>query len=92
MNVVSGSQLVVRLSNANGLKLTTPEGAEQLYTIKNEETSIKESDDVLTVAGGTADNSGTVSLDFAPDGEPKYAGVYTGTVMFSVSVEAASNP
>lgn len=92
VNVVSGSQLVVRLSNANGLKLTTPEGAEQLYTIKNEETSIKESDDVLTVAGGTADNSGTVSLDFAPDGEPKYAGVYTGTVMFSVSVEAASNP
>lgn len=92
VNVVSGSQLVVRLSNANGLKLTTPEGAEQLYTIKNGETSIRESDAVLTVAGGTADNSGTVSLDFAPDGEPKYAGVYTGTVMFSVSVEAASNP
>ena len=92
VNVVSGSQLVVRLSDANGLKLTTPEGAEQLYTIKNEETSIKESDAVLTVAGGTANNSGTVSLDFAPDGEPKYAGVYTGTVMFSVSVEAASNP
>ena len=92
VNVVSGSQLVVRLSNANGLKLTTPEGAEQLYTIKNGETSIQESDAVLTVAGGTADNSGTVSLDFAPDGEPKYAGVYTGTVMFSVSVEAASNP
>ena len=92
VNVVSGSQLVVRLSDANGLKLTTPEGAEQLYTIKNGENSIRESDAVLTVAGGTADNSGTVSLDFAPDGEPKYAGVYTGTVMFSVSVEAASNP
>lgn len=92
VNVVSGSQLVVRLSDANGLKLTTQEGAEQLYTIKNGETSIKESDAVLTVAGGTANNSGTVSLDFAPDGEPKYAGVYTGTVMFSVSVEAASNP
>lgn len=92
VNVVSGSQLVVRISNANGLKLTTQEGAEQLYTIKNGETSIQENDAVLTVAGGTADNSGTVSLDFAPDGEPKYAGVYTGTVMFSVSVEAASNP
>ena len=92
VNVVSGSQLVVRLSNANGLKLTTPEGAEQLYTIKNGGNSIQENDAVLTVAGGTADNSGTVSLDFAPDGEPKYAGVYTGTVMFSVSVEAASNP
>lgn len=92
VNVVSGSQLVVRLSDANGLKLTTQEGAEQLYTIKNGETSIKESDAVLTVAGGTANNSGTVSLDFAPDGEPKYAGVYTGTVMFSVSVETASNP
>lgn len=92
VNVVSGSQLVVRLSDANGLKLTTPEGAEQLYTIKNGETSIRESDAVLAVEGGTADNSGTVSLDFAPDGEPKYAGVYTGTVMFSVSVETASNP
>lgn len=92
VNVVSGSQLVVRLSNANGLKLTTPEGAGQLYTIKNGGDSIQENDAVLTVAGGTADNSGTVSLDFAPDGEPKYAGVYTGTVMFSVSVEAASNP
>ena len=92
VNVVSGSQLVVRLSNANGLKLTTPEGAGQLYTIKNGENSIQENDAVLTVAGGTADNSGTVSLNFAPDGEPKYAGVYTGTVMFSVSVEAASNP
>ena len=92
VNVVSGSQLVVRLSNANGLKLTTPEGAGQFYTIKNGGNSIQENDAVLTVAGGTADNSGTVSLDFAPDGEPKYAGVYTGTVMFSVSVEAASNP
>ena len=92
VNVVSGSQLVVRLSNANGLKLTTPEGAGQLYTIKNGENSIQENDAVLTVVGGTADNSGTVSLNFAPDGEPKYAGVYTGTVMFSVSVEAASNP
>lgn len=92
VNVVSGSQLVVRLSDANGLKLTTPEGAEQLYTIKNGESIVAEDNAVLTVAGGTANNSGTVSLDFAPDGEPKYAGVYTGTVMFSVSVEAASNP
>ena len=92
VNVVSGSQLVVRLSDADGWKLTTPEGAEQLYTIKNGESIVAESDAVLTVAGGTANNSGTVSLDFAPDGEPKYAGVYTGTVMFSVSVEAASNP
>ena len=92
VNVVSGSQLVVRLSEADGLKLTTPEGAEQLYTIKNGESIVAESDAVLTVAGGTANNSGTVSLDFAPDGEPKYAGVYTGTVMFNVSVEAASNP
>lgn len=92
VNVVSGSQLVVRLSDANGLKLTTPEGAEQLYTIKNGESIVAEDDAVLTVAGGTANNSGTVSLDFAPDGEPKYAGVYTGTVMFNVSVETASNP
>lgn len=92
VNVVSGSQLVVRLSDADGWKLKTPEGAEQLYTIKNGESIVAEDDAVLTVAGGTANNSGTVSLDFAPDGEPKYAGVYTGTVMFSVSVEAASNP
>lgn len=92
VNVVSGSQLVVRLSDADGWKLKTPEGAEQLYTIKNGESIVAESDAVLTVAGGTANNSGTVSLDFAPDGEPKYAGVYTGTVMFNVSVEAASNP
>lgn len=92
VNVVSGSQLVVRLSDANGLKLTTPEGAEQLYTIKNGESIVAEDNAVLTVAGGTANNSGTVSLDFAPDGEPKYAGVYTGTVMFNVSVETASNP
>ena len=92
VNVVSGSQLVVRLSDADGWKLKTPEGAEQLYTIKNGESIVAEDDAVLTVAGGTANNSGTVSLDFAPDGEPKYAGVYTGTVMFSVSVETASNP
>lgn len=92
VNVVSGSQLVVRLSDANGWKLKTPEGAEQLYTIKNGESIVAEDDAVLTVAGGAANNSGTVSLDFAPDGEPKYAGVYTGTVMFNVSVETASNP
>lgn len=92
VNVVSGSQLVVRLSDADGWKLKTPEGAEQLYMIKNGESIVAEDDAVLTVAGGTANNSGTVSLDFAPDGEPKYAGVYTGTVMFNVSVEAASNP
>ena len=92
VNVVSGSQLVVRLSDADGWKLKTQEGAEQLYTIKNGESIVAEDDAVLTVAGGTANNSGTVSLDFAPDGEPKYAGVYTGTVMFNVSVETASNP
>ena len=92
VNVVSGSQLVVRLSDADGWKLKTPEGAEQLYTIKNGESIVAEDDAVLTVAGGTTNNSGTVSLDFAPDGEPKYAGVYTGTVMFNVSVETASNP
>lgn len=92
VNVVSGSQLVVRLYDADGWKLKTPEGAEQLYTIKNGESIVAEDDAVLTVAGGTANNSGTVSLDFAPDGEPKYAGVYTGTVMFNVSVETASNP
>ncbi|MGN1315432.1 MAG: hypothetical protein ACI4VW_00005, partial [Acutalibacteraceae bacterium] len=96
VNVVSGSQLAVKLSGTseadNTFKLKTDEGAELSYSITKDSTALTMGSTVLTVAGGTADNSGTANLSFVKQGSEAYAGAHKGTVTFTVSVEEVVLP
>lgn len=87
VNVVSGSSLVVTLTDARGFKLTTDEGAELSYSVTQNGTEVSTSGTVLTVAGGNANASGSTSLGFALNDTVRYSGNYTGILTFSVSVE-----
>lgn len=89
--VAKGKQVEVALTNANGFKVTTPQGAELGYTVKNGETAVKEGDIVLTV---NPDNgkTGETTLAFSdPTETAKFAGDYTGTVTFTIAVNPAVN-
>ncbi|WP_293966529.1 hypothetical protein [uncultured Eubacterium sp.] len=96
VNVVSGSQLAVKLSGTseadNTFKLKTDEGAELSYGIIKDSTALTMGSTVLTVAGGIADNTGTANLSFVKQGNEAYAGAYKGTVTFTVSVEEVISP
>ena len=96
VNVVSGSQLAVKLSGTseadNTFKLKTDEGAELSYGITKDSTALTMGSTVLTVAGGIADNTGTANLSFVKQGNEAYAGAYKGTVTFTVSVEEVISP
>ena len=96
VNVVSGSQLAVKLSGTseadNTFKLKTDEGAELIYGITKDSTALTMGSTVLTVAGGTADNTGTANLSFVKQGNEAYAGTYKGTVTFTVSIEEVISP
>ena len=98
VSVADGSQLVVKLSGTSGVNnaLTISNGGSDTLTYRvtkgsKDGTAISVNGSVLTVAGGIADNSGSEALYFTPATEPKYAGKYTGTVTFTVSVEAVSS-
>lgn len=98
VSVADGSQLVVKLSGTSGANnaLTLSNGGSDTLTYRvtkgsKDGTAISVNGSVLTVAGGIADNSGSEALYFTPATEPKYAGKYTGTVTFTVSVEAVSS-
>ena len=89
--VAKGKQVEVALTNANGFKVTTPQGAELGYTVKNGETAVKEGDIVLTV---NPDNgkTGETTLAFSdPTETAKFAGDYTGTLTFTIAVNTAEN-
>lgn len=93
VNVVSGSQLVVTLTDTQNFKLTTDEGAELTYSITKDGTALSENSDILTVAGGTANSSGSAELTFNnPTTAVRYSGAYKGTVTFTVSIEEVSTP
>lgn len=99
VKVDKGSQVVVKLTATSGtdnaFTVKTAEGAVLNYTVKNGNNTINVGDTVLAVNPDTAtDNngaSGTADLKFSlTDGETvQYAGAYTGTVTFTVSVEEA---
>lgn len=84
--VAKGKQVEVTLTNANGFKVTTPQGAELGYTVKNGETIVNEGDTVLTVNpdGG---KTGETTLTFTTPETVKFAGDYTGTVAFTIAVK-----
>lgn len=100
VKVAKGSQVVVKLTgtseNDNTFKVKTTEGAELTYTVKKDNVDISVGDTVLTVNPDSAtDNSGasgSASLSFIAPDTVTYAGTYTGTVTFTVSVEQATTP
>ncbi|MCD7762995.1 MAG: hypothetical protein LUI14_07315 [Lachnospiraceae bacterium] len=102
VTVSSGKSLVVKLTGTsetdNAFKVRNlldngGSGTGALtYTLTKGETGSEEDvsvgDTILTVAGGTTDASGSVQLNFGtPTDTPQFAGDYTGTVTFTVSVE-----
>ena len=88
--VEKGKQVEVSLTNANGFKVTTPEGAELTYTVTKDEVAVAEGDTVLTV---NPDNSktGETTLKFVAPATTQFAGNYTGTVTFTIAVNSAEN-
>lgn len=90
--LLRGSCLSIRLiatsEDDNTFKLKSKEGANINYIVKMGETEISLNSKVLSVNSETADH-GNVSLAFvAPENtEITYAGDYTGTVTFTISVE-----
>lgn len=95
IKVAKGSQVVVKISGTseagNAFKVKTGEGAELAYTVKNGTKAIGVGDAILTVNPDSATDgsgaSGSATLTFTLDDTIKYAGIYTGTVTFTVSVE-----
>lgn len=90
--VEKGKQVEVKITSTseadNTFKLRTQQGTAVTYTVKNSGQAVTVGDSVLTVNPGTA-HSGSTELSFvAPaDASIPYAGTYTGTVTFTVSVE-----
>lgn len=91
--VPKGKQVVVKLTGTsetdNAFKLTTAEDAELVYTVKNGENVVSINDAVLTVNPTTA-ATGSTTLTFAAPASVTYAGSYSGTVTFTVSVVTVS--
>ena len=74
------------INGSNGVFTATLDGTSETvsYKIKNGNTELTPGDTVLTAASG--ENGKTTALTFfKPDNAP-YAGSYTGTVTFTVSV------
>ena len=88
--VPKGKQVEVTLTNANGFKVKTEQGAELGYTVTKDEVAVAEGDTVLTV---NPDNSktGETTLKFVAPETPQFAGDYTGTVTFTIAVSTAEN-
>ena len=85
--MAKGKQVEVRLTNANSFKLTTPQGADLSYTVKNGETVVNEGDTVLTV-NPTSGKTGETTLKFVAPETAQFAGDYTGTVTFTIAIES----
>lgn len=85
VTVAKGKQLEVKLSD-DEFKLKTAEGAEIDYTVTKGGIAVGTSDTVLTV-NPTSSDSGSVELKFEQPSTLTYAGTYTGTLTFTVSVE-----
>ena len=93
VKVAKDSQVVVKLTGTsesdNVFKVKTTEGAELTYTVKNGTTDVNINDVVLAVNPDKADN-GSATLTFVAPTSVTYAGTYTGTVIFTVSVDTVS--
>ena len=86
--VPKGKQVEVALTNANGFKVKTEQGAVLTYTVTKDETAVNEGDTVLTV-NPTSGKTGETTLKFVAPGAAQFAGDYTGTVTFNIAVNPA---
>ena len=91
-----GKQVVVELTGTSGtdnaFTVETTEGAVLAYTVKIGDSTVNVNDAVLTV-NPKETSSGSASLSFALSDTIQYAGNYTGTVTFNVSVkDVPQNP
>ena len=89
--VEKGKRLEVALTETSGtdnaFTLTSEEGAELSYTVEDaNRQTVDIGDTVLTVNPDTADSS-SAELHFVAPDNTQFAGEYTGTVTFTVSVE-----
>ena len=93
VNVEAGKQLEVALTGAgstgSAFTLESAEGATVPYSVYNGNDKIDVNDTVLTVPGGEENANGSVTLSFKKPGESDvtFAGTYTGTCTFVVSVK-----
>ena len=89
--VEKGSQVEVKLTDTseadNSFKLKSNEGAELAYTVNNRTNNISVGDTVLAVNPDDT-STGAATLIFTQSGEAEFAGDYSGTVTFTVSVES----
>lgn len=83
--IEDGQTLNVSVSSNGAFEMTA--GTHSIaYTITKNGSDISEGDNVLSVAAGGAD--ATASLSIASSNTPKFAGNYTDTLTFTVSVDA----
>ena len=91
-NVVIGKTQKVNVAlteSANGFKVKTADGDEVAYTVNDKNTV----DDLTTVAECTAaDGKKDTDITFTKTGTAAYAGTYTDTLTFTVSVTDAEVP
>ena len=89
--VEKGKQVEVKLTGTseddNTFKLKTAENAELAYTINDGTNNISIGDTVLVV-NPKYTKTGSAILAFAQSGDVEFAGNYSGTVTFTVSVES----
>lgn len=90
--VAKGSEVNVALTGASGdanaLQVKTAEGAVIDYTITKDSANVAMGDTVLTVNPDTS-STGSSVLSFVEPDSVQYAGDYSGTVTFTVSVDNA---
>ena len=88
--VTKGKQVEVTLTNANGFKVKTEQGAELGYTVTIDGDAVAENDTVLTVNpdNGKAEET---TLKFVAPETAQFAGDYTGTIIFTIAVNPAEN-
>lgn len=84
--VKKGQQVEVSLTDSSGFAVTSAEGAQLIYTVKNGDTAVAEGDTVLAVNPGDG-KTGSTTLTFVAPTEYTYSGDYTGTVIFTVAVK-----
>jgi hypothetical protein len=89
--VEKGQYVSVALAENNNFKVTTDEGAELTYTVTKDGTNIAGGDEILAV--NPADGkTGSADITFAIDQSAiQYAGLYTGTATFTISVKDVPN-
>lgn len=82
-SIDESSTLIVKLASDNDFTLTSEDDISISYLIKQDGTILKNNDVILKVNGSSA----STLLRFESQDKPKYAGTYTGTVMFTVYIE-----